>query len=527
MFERFIERENSRILPLSGNIYIVDIKDGIKKNDSSEIETIIDDYGDIFVKIDWIDGFRFYNLATLISFTYKPVKLKLKYWNALSVMFADRNNSNLHPSNLVWKFPIGLGSKDHADFAFIPMYSRYMINRKGEIFDTIFKRMVTGHYNKGYHSFSLIPDIGPRTCLKRHRGICLAFTDYSEKVDSLQVNHINGIPGDDRLENLEWVTCSENKIHALNNGLLTINKPVLVLNLRTEEEKEYNSLGYVSEAFNLNKRTLSKYLSTNDGGLVLGDYVFSYKNPDHRNKNNHSKQKILVRDVRTGIVSEYESIVDCSEKLCISKHIVQWRINTPTLNLQPDYLQFKRKTDNTPWYIPKDFEKEIQEKNWIKEILIRNLDTGEILELGSQRLASKLLNISESTIIQQLSKSNRAIFKHNKHGYLYQLKRKSDISSWEHVKNPKEEYESYSNLKSVLVKNVLTGEVKKYDSASSCAKELNLLPTTLNWRLKSKGMKLYPDGYLFKYANDASEFMTINSTVLSVLTNAPNSSNVI
>lgn len=105
--------------------------------------------------------------------------------------------------------------------------NKYEVSNMGRIRHSKTKRVRKLYKGKrGYLVFSCMIN-GKRKLVNVHKCVAIEFIPNPNNLP--QVNHIDGNKSNPRMDNLEWVTASENNLHARRTGLHTSDgdKPVI------------------------------------------------------------------------------------------------------------------------------------------------------------------------------------------------------------------------------------------------------------------------------------------------------------
>lgn len=200
-------------------------------------------------------------------------------------------------------------------------FDNYFITETGKVYNSKRERFLKTKPNKrGYVQITL----GKNNIKYKffvHRLVAEAYIPNLQ--NKKYVNHIDGIKSNNSVDNLEWVTSSENRIHA--NDLINRNKGISIKCSKLTEYdvislllffKKVKSLPIVSKKFNnVNSATIHSILTNKNWKHVLEEERESILNLYHETKVKRKRNKLTIirHEIDTKLLEENELYADVED----------------------------------------------------------------------------------------------------------------------------------------------------------------------------------------------------------------------
>lgn len=390
------------------------------------------------VELEWVLGKRWYNVGLLVLVTFHHVKLPMHLWDEIEPLYIDGDHTNNVPSNLTYRFKNGPLEADGMEgYYYIPFFTQYAISKDGVLFSLVSNKVKSWAKTKpvaarnakgGYHYSRSLTDTGRSITLFRHRALCLTFKSYGEDIHDLVVNHKDGVPENDDLDNLEWSTYTKNNRHAISNGLRTKVKPVLMKNLDTGEILSFDNAAQCAKALGMGKGDVVRERIAEFPDVVRSDLMaFKYDdstpwpevNPDKvRLRRTGFDEDILARNVFTGEIVIFENSEAGERVLGINADTISLHLRE-NRNIPVYGYNFRYRRKNVDWPKHSKYHLAVYRDHPVKPpngVFVEDLETGEETFYTSRGSVGKAFNLSKSRVHElirnQLPFDNRYLFKH-------------------------------------------------------------------------------------------------------------------
>ena len=295
----------------------------------------------------------------------------------------------------------------------IPNILNYKIDKRGNVFNTITKKYIKPIKTPRGYFYYVLYNNKKRISIFRHRLLCIVFKPNNDKSKN-EVDHINGIRGDDRLSNLEWVTRKENVIRYHKNKPKLQLKPVIVKFCETNKVIEYSSHYEAAKHLGVHRYEILRRVSLGERHMH-SDYTFiKWKDNPNEFPNVDDPKEYRKISARTNEIVLYNHITHefktfskmklACDFLKIKPSTLSWKIKHRKNKVFKGGWEAKYASDRSPWQKLTIIEKiKISKGNFSQRpVFISNTKIGAYLKFPSVAAAAKYLNKGSTTICYRL-----------------------------------------------------------------------------------------------------------------------------
>lgn len=125
-----------------------------------------------------------------------------------------RGKNRITSNGFVWRFKDETKTVvDISEFVPLPGFDKYMINRKGDVYSKTYKYLMTQQTRGGYKKVPLYNDSSSKKSYRVHILVAKTFLTKPDDGKKYVVNHKDNNGTNNNVENLEYVTQSQNRMH--------------------------------------------------------------------------------------------------------------------------------------------------------------------------------------------------------------------------------------------------------------------------------------------------------------------------
>ena len=206
--------------------------------DKPYIETI-NYFGDVVN--DSFDGFMPINEIIVEYSDIKKIRIEQDYKNTARNIY--KNLSEIDLNGEVWKQ--------------IPNFSLYQVSNYGRVKIIKSNKIIRQNFSREYLIIGITNDKKVRKTVRVHRLVALTFKPNNNP--KLEVNHINSVKSDNRVDNLEWTTHKSNCEKSFTSGNYSVKlTPEIVVEIKKLLQQGTIKQIDIAKQFNISTATISE-----------------------------------------------------------------------------------------------------------------------------------------------------------------------------------------------------------------------------------------------------------------------------